>query len=128
MLWMQLMSYAMLFGKPWLKDTKVSHDWGTNFIIIESIGIVITIIVIDKLNKTIRKPKMLLYYTWFHQWSYWWGGKHFVFCKTIFVLCWNNKHALRFYTWFFSFGYYWTQRIVSTYLRIHFRKCNFKEN
>jgi hypothetical protein len=52
----------MLLGKPWLKDTKVSHDWGTNFIIIESNGIVITIVVIDKLNKTTRKPKLLLCY------------------------------------------------------------------
>ncbi len=52
----------MLLGQPWLKDTKVSHDWGTNFIIIESNGIVITIVVIDKLNKTIRKLEMLLCY------------------------------------------------------------------
>jgi len=59
---MLLTSYALLLSKPWLKDTKVSHDWGTNFIIIESNGIVITIIVIDKLNKTTRKPKMLLCY------------------------------------------------------------------
>jgi hypothetical protein len=33
---MLLTSYALLLGKHWLKDTKVSHDWGTNFIIIES--------------------------------------------------------------------------------------------
>lgn len=59
---MLLTSYAMLLGQPWLKDTKVSHDWGTNFIIIESNGIVITIVVIDKLNKTIRKLEMLLCY------------------------------------------------------------------
>jgi len=59
---MLLTSYTLLLSKPWLKGTKVSHDWGTNFIIIESNGIVITIIVIDKLNKTTRKPKMLLCY------------------------------------------------------------------
>ncbi len=62
MLCMLLTSYAMLLKKPWLKDTKVSHDWGTSFIIIESTGIVTTIVVIDKLNKTIRKPKILLCY------------------------------------------------------------------
>jgi hypothetical protein len=25
-------SYSMLLGHPWLKDVKVSHDWGTNII------------------------------------------------------------------------------------------------
>jgi hypothetical protein len=22
--------YSMLFGRPWLKDVKVAHDWGNN--------------------------------------------------------------------------------------------------
>ncbi len=52
----------MLLGKPWLKNTKVSHDWGTNFSIIESNGIVITIVVTNALNKIIMKPKLLLCY------------------------------------------------------------------
>jgi hypothetical protein len=28
-------SYSMLLGCPWLKDAKVSHDWGTNTITIQ---------------------------------------------------------------------------------------------
>ncbi len=26
--------YSMLLGHPWLRDVKVSHDWGTNIITI----------------------------------------------------------------------------------------------
>ncbi len=25
-------SYSMLLGRPWLKDTKVTHDWGNNIV------------------------------------------------------------------------------------------------
>jgi len=28
-------SYFMLLGRPWLKDVKVSHDWGNNIITIQ---------------------------------------------------------------------------------------------
>jgi hypothetical protein len=27
-------NYSMLLGRPWLKDAKISHNWGTNIIII----------------------------------------------------------------------------------------------
>jgi hypothetical protein len=27
-------NYSMLLGCPWLRDAKVSHDWGTNIVII----------------------------------------------------------------------------------------------
>jgi hypothetical protein len=27
-------SYSMLLGKPWLKDAKVQHDWGSNIVTI----------------------------------------------------------------------------------------------
>ncbi len=27
-------SYSMLLGKPWLRDVKVAHDWGSNIITI----------------------------------------------------------------------------------------------
>jgi hypothetical protein len=27
-------SYAMLLGRPWLKDVKVAHDWGSNIVTI----------------------------------------------------------------------------------------------
>jgi hypothetical protein len=28
-------SYSMLLGRPWLKDAKVAHDWGSNTITIQ---------------------------------------------------------------------------------------------
>jgi hypothetical protein len=27
-------NYSMLLGKPWLRDVKVAHDWGSNTITI----------------------------------------------------------------------------------------------
>jgi hypothetical protein len=33
----------MLLSHPWLRDAKVSHDWGNNTIIIQKAGIVKTI-------------------------------------------------------------------------------------
>jgi hypothetical protein len=27
-------SYSMLLGRPWLRDVKVAHDWGSNIITI----------------------------------------------------------------------------------------------
>ncbi len=36
-------SYSMLLGKPWLKDVKVAHDWGSNIVTIQGNGIVKTI-------------------------------------------------------------------------------------
>jgi hypothetical protein len=27
-------NYSMLLGRPWLRDAKVAHDWGSNIIII----------------------------------------------------------------------------------------------
>jgi len=43
-------SYSMLLGHPWLRDAKVSHNYGTNTITIQGIGIVRTILVTKKLN------------------------------------------------------------------------------
>ncbi len=40
--------YPMLLKRPWLRDAKVSHDWGTNSITIESNGDVRTIFVTKK--------------------------------------------------------------------------------
>jgi len=31
--------YSMLLGRPWLKDAKVAHDWGSNIITIQGNGI-----------------------------------------------------------------------------------------
>jgi hypothetical protein len=38
-------SYSMLLGRPWLKDVKVAHDWGSNIVTMQGNGIVRTIIV-----------------------------------------------------------------------------------
>jgi hypothetical protein len=43
-------SYSMMSRHPWLKDTKMSHDWGSNINIIQVICIVRTIHVIKKLG------------------------------------------------------------------------------
>jgi len=40
----------MLLGHPWLRDAKVSHNYGTNTITIQGIGIVRTILVTRKLG------------------------------------------------------------------------------
>jgi hypothetical protein len=36
-------SYFMLLRKPWLKDAKVTHDWGNNVIIVQANGTIRTI-------------------------------------------------------------------------------------
>ncbi len=28
-------SYSMLLGRPWLRDVKVAHDWGSNIVTIQ---------------------------------------------------------------------------------------------
>jgi hypothetical protein len=55
-------SYSMLLGHPWLKDAKVSHDWGNNIITIKGTDIVITIFVIKKVGAPTKHPKMLVCY------------------------------------------------------------------
>jgi hypothetical protein len=53
----------MLLGRPWLKDAKVAHDWGSNTITIQGgNGIIKTIILIKQLRGEVRRPKMLLCY------------------------------------------------------------------
>jgi hypothetical protein len=34
---------SMLLGRPWLRDAKVTHDWGDNVIIVQGNGTVRTI-------------------------------------------------------------------------------------
>jgi hypothetical protein len=31
-------NYSMLLGRPWLRDAKVTHDWGNNVIIVQGNG------------------------------------------------------------------------------------------
>jgi hypothetical protein len=43
-------SYSTLLGHPWLRDAKMSHNWGNNTIITQGISIVRTIHVTKKLG------------------------------------------------------------------------------
>jgi hypothetical protein len=54
--------YSMLLEKPWLKDTKVAHDWGNNIVTIQGNGTIKTIIVTKHLGGEVKKPKVLLCY------------------------------------------------------------------
>jgi hypothetical protein len=55
-------SYSMLLGRPWLRDVKVAHDWGSNNVTIQGNGTLKTIIVTKHLGGEIRKLEMLLCY------------------------------------------------------------------
>jgi hypothetical protein len=60
-------SYSMLLGRrPWLRDVKVSHDWGNNIIIIQGTGRVRTIHVTKKLGAPTKRPEVLVCYDHFH--------------------------------------------------------------
>jgi len=49
-------SYSMLLRRPWLKDAKVTHDWGNNVIIVQGNGTIRAILVNRKLGAKTRKP------------------------------------------------------------------------
>jgi hypothetical protein len=49
-------------GRPWLKDAKVTHDWGNNLIIVQGNGIIRTILVNGKLGTETRRPQILVCY------------------------------------------------------------------
>jgi hypothetical protein len=55
-------SDSMLLGRPWLKDAKITHDWGNNTMTIQGNGLVRTIVVIKHLGEEVMRPKMLLCY------------------------------------------------------------------
>jgi hypothetical protein len=55
-------SYFMLLGRPWLRDAKVTHDWGNNVIIVQGNGIVKTILVNKKLGAETKRPQVLICY------------------------------------------------------------------
>jgi hypothetical protein len=52
----------MLLGRPWLKDAKVTHDWGNNVIIVHGNGIARTILVNKKLGTKTKKPQVFIFY------------------------------------------------------------------
>jgi hypothetical protein len=52
----------MLLGHPWLRDVKMSHDWGNNTITIQGIGIIRTIHVTKKFITLTKHLKVLVCY------------------------------------------------------------------
>jgi hypothetical protein len=49
-------SYSMLLGRPWLRDAKVAHDWGSNVVTIQRKGTIKIITVTKHLRAKIIKP------------------------------------------------------------------------
>jgi hypothetical protein len=56
-------NYSMLLGRPWLRDAKVTHDWGNNVITIQGNGTIRTISINKKLGAKTRRPKYLFVMT-----------------------------------------------------------------
>jgi hypothetical protein len=52
-------SYYMLLGRPWLRDEKVTHDWGNNVITIHRNGTINTTSINRKLGTKTIKPQIL---------------------------------------------------------------------
>jgi hypothetical protein len=52
----------MFLGRPWIKDAKVTHDWGNNVIIVQGNRIIVTILVNKKLGAKTRRPQVLVCY------------------------------------------------------------------
>jgi hypothetical protein len=55
-------TYFMHLGRPWLCDVKVSHDWGTNIIIIHNNGMVKTIVITKHQRSQTKCVEVLLCY------------------------------------------------------------------
>jgi len=55
-------NYYMLLGRPWLRDAKVTHDWGNNVITIQGNGTIKTILINMKLRAKIKRPQLLVCY------------------------------------------------------------------
>ncbi len=49
-------NYSMLLGRPWLRDVKMAHDWGSKIVLIQGNGTVKTIIVTQHLGNEVRRP------------------------------------------------------------------------
>jgi hypothetical protein len=55
-------NYSMLLGRPWLKNAKVTHDWGNNVIIVQGNGTIRPISVNKKLGAKTRRFQVLVCY------------------------------------------------------------------
>jgi hypothetical protein len=49
-------NYSMLLGRPWLRDVKMAHDWGSNIVTIQGNGTIKTIIVTKHLGGEVKRP------------------------------------------------------------------------
>jgi hypothetical protein len=54
----------MLLGRPWLRDAKMAHDWGSNIITIQGNGKIKTITITKHLGGEVRRLEMLLCYNY----------------------------------------------------------------
>jgi hypothetical protein len=55
-------SYSMLLRRPWLRDAKMAHDWGSNIVTIQGNGTIQTITIIKHLGSEVRRLEVLLCY------------------------------------------------------------------
>jgi hypothetical protein len=55
-------NYAMLLGRPWLKDAKVTHNWGNNVIIVQNNQTIRTKLVNKKLGVETKRSQVLVCY------------------------------------------------------------------
>ncbi len=55
-------NYSMLLGHPWLRDVKMSHDWGNNTNIIQGANTIRTMHVIKKLEVPTKCLEVLVCY------------------------------------------------------------------
>jgi hypothetical protein len=51
-------NYSMLLGRPWLRDAKVAHDWGSNIVTIQGNGTIRIITVTKHLGREIKRLKV----------------------------------------------------------------------
>jgi hypothetical protein len=54
----------MLLGRPWLKDAKMTHDWGSNIVSIQGNGIIKIITITKHLGGKVRRPEVLPCYNY----------------------------------------------------------------
>jgi hypothetical protein len=53
-----------MLGRPWLRDVKMAHDWGSNNVTIQRNGTIKTITVTKHLGGEVRRLEVLLCYNY----------------------------------------------------------------
>jgi len=59
-------NYFMLLVRPWLKDTKVEHDWNNNMVIIQGNGTIRTMVATKHLGSNVKQLEVLLCYDFYN--------------------------------------------------------------